>query len=330
MSRENHPVAALTIEASVASLPRAAPPRTSPATRSQERAAGSVSVPAWINILSLDAVAVALIWQVLFTWTFLQRWPSWHEGAILALAVWLIYVGDHLLDARRLGRSRPHLLRHRMHADHTGAFAAAWGVGCIAAVVVAWRWLEPDLVRVGLVVTGLVVAYAVSVHAGNRISRRGAKELAVGLLFAGGVSAVCWKEAPGASLLAGTLLAGLLFAANCRMVTLRESRVQPAVPGGCGVGCLRLLLGAVLLCAVLGALSGGLPVVFAAGVFAGGLGLLGLERGLRSGGNPLRPLRPDAPTLVDPRGLLVDAALLVPPACAAVAVAWWLSAAAAA
>ena len=130
----------MTLDAAVRPRPRAVPDRTPRNGRAQAGAVGSIPLASWINVLSLDAVYVAVVWQALFARTFVHRWPRWHETATLALAVWLIYVGDRLLDARQLDASRPHLLRHRMHADKAGTFAAAWAAGCLAAGVVAWRW----------------------------------------------------------------------------------------------------------------------------------------------------------------------------------------------
>ena len=54
----------------------------------------------WPNLLSLDAPIVALLWQLLFIRCFhgsLGVLPA----VLLAIAVWLIYVADRMLDAWR-------------------------------------------------------------------------------------------------------------------------------------------------------------------------------------------------------------------------------------
>ena len=52
----------------------------------------------WPNLLSLDAPAVALLWQIFFARCFhakLEPLPS----VLLVLAVWLIYAADRTIDA---------------------------------------------------------------------------------------------------------------------------------------------------------------------------------------------------------------------------------------
>lgn len=53
----------------------------------------------WPNLLSLDAPAVALVWQDFLARTFgiPLRMPA---RLVLGLTVWAIYLGDRLLDVR--------------------------------------------------------------------------------------------------------------------------------------------------------------------------------------------------------------------------------------
>ena len=69
------------------------------------------------HLASLDAPTVALVWSLAFAWVVHIRLPLW-VPALLALAVWSIYIADRLLDARAALREPAlHLLRER-HLFH--------------------------------------------------------------------------------------------------------------------------------------------------------------------------------------------------------------------
>ena len=280
----------------------------------------AVPLAARVNALSLDAPAVAVVWQAVFVVACLQRWPRWPEAAALGLTVWLIYVGDRLLDARRLDTRRPHLYRHRLHADHARTLAAAWLVGLGLAVAVVVGRLGAGLTRCGLLVALLVLLYGVSVHVVPRPLQRVPKEWKVGLIFAIGVSLPCWAEAAGVPLLVSTLLAGSLFTANCLIVSHREAAAEPEGAASAG-GIVRRLPVLVLAGAGVGAAAGLVQPVLAAALLAGASTLLWLAPGADAEPAPLRAVDGSGRTRVDPAALRVDAALVVPPALAAIAVA---------
>jgi len=53
----------------------------------------------WLNILSLDAPLIAVLWQALLARTF--HIPLRPSGRLaLGLTVWAIYLADRVLDAR--------------------------------------------------------------------------------------------------------------------------------------------------------------------------------------------------------------------------------------
>lgn len=156
---------------------------------------------AWPNVLSLDAVIVAAAWQQLLMRSFCRRSSTWPEIATLAATVWLIYVGDRLLDAARLNVSLPHTLRHRFYHSHRHLFLALWATVLVIDTVIAVRYLPSELLRCGLLLAAAVLIYGASVHLSpkrpvantseaspNRTSMRVPKELQVGILFAIGVS----------------------------------------------------------------------------------------------------------------------------------------------
>src|ERR1700694_3809504 len=85
----------------------------------------------WPNLLSLDAPIVALLWQLLFVRCFhgsLGMLPA----ALLAIAVWLMYVADPMLDGWR-GTHGTHgkhgtseQPRHTFYRRHWRAVLPVW------------------------------------------------------------------------------------------------------------------------------------------------------------------------------------------------------------
>src|SRR5579864_3623593 len=88
----------------------------------------------WPNLLSLDAPIVALLWQILFTRCF--RAPlNPVASALLAFAVWLIYVADRTLDVQGAA-CEPLTSRHLFYRLHWRALAPLW-----IAVLAVSGWL---------------------------------------------------------------------------------------------------------------------------------------------------------------------------------------------
>src|SRR5262245_62998456 len=76
----------------------------------------------WPNLLSLDAPAVALLWQVFFVRCFHASVGA-ESAVLLGVAVWLIYAADRMLDAwRGAGKSA----RHEFYRRHWRAVVPVW------------------------------------------------------------------------------------------------------------------------------------------------------------------------------------------------------------
>jgi len=94
--------------------------------------------PYWLypNLLSLDAPLVAVAWLQIFAKTWRLGYLPWESSAILALGVWVIYVGDRVLDASMLsgmpGRLKP---RHQFHRHHQRALGIGMGLAVLATLV---------------------------------------------------------------------------------------------------------------------------------------------------------------------------------------------------
>ena len=164
----------------------------------------------WPNLLSLDAPVVALLWQVLFVRCLHARLETL-PAVLLALAVWLIYAADRMLDAWR-GRDRQP--RHEFYRRHWRAVLPVW-----CAVLAAGAWLAGTQLSAAMLAPGAAlgsgaVAYLAAVHLAPGLwNRAGRKEAAVAVLFALGASLAAWPEVETAS----DILSILLFAGLCWM-----------------------------------------------------------------------------------------------------------------
>ena len=190
------------------------------------------AVLSWINLLSLDAVAVGLVWQAVFTHQFCQRWPQGYENAILGLSIWLAYTADRLMDACRLDRSLLHTLRHEIHHEYHRRFCIAWLIALTINIALIVSQATESQLRVGFVAIGLVLAYLAGVHLRpRRLTHRNVlpKELQIGVVFAFGASLNGWASvSPDDRASLGLLMIMLapLFSLNCLAVASLEAKLD--------------------------------------------------------------------------------------------------------
>jgi len=164
----------------------------------------------WPNLLSLDAPVVALLWQLLFVRCFhgsLGTLPA----ALLAVAVWLIYVADRTLDAWRGLTEQP---RHEFYGRHWRAVLPIWIATLGGSAWLAWSRLPRPLLVEGALVASGTALYLAAVHLAPGLLRRaGSKESAVAVLFGLGASLAAWPSVQSTS----DILAILLFSGLCWM-----------------------------------------------------------------------------------------------------------------
>jgi hypothetical protein len=165
------------------------------------------------HLLSLDAATVAALW----TW-FIAR--ACHIALPLsaplamALAVWILYATDRILDVRRIDDPSSELeARHFFHHRHRRTFL--FGI-TIAAVTLAA--LLPDLSRAAiplyLIEGASLVAWFIILHA-TRSAHRLPKEIAVGLFFSAAIFIP--TVARDAALRLALFPLAILFAALCSL-----------------------------------------------------------------------------------------------------------------
>jgi hypothetical protein len=167
------------------------------------------------HLLSLDAPTVAALW----TWFIARSCRIALPPAVpvaMALAVWILYAADRLLDARHPGSDLE--ARHLFHHHHRRAFLAA-----IALATIAMVWLQPSLnpaaLRPYLVEGTLLAAWFVILHA-TRIAHLLPKEIAVGIFFAAAccIPSIAREPALRLALLPPAILFATLCSLNCLFI----------------------------------------------------------------------------------------------------------------
>ena len=118
----------------------------------------------------------------------------WATPIVLALVVFIIYTADRLLDIRR--PDRPPTARHRFHHRHADLLwrvvAGAAGLGLVLTF-----FLPPAVIKFGLVLGGVCVAYVSAVY--RLPSRHPAlllKEPLVAILYSAGIWGSVWVQRP--------------------------------------------------------------------------------------------------------------------------------------
>jgi hypothetical protein len=166
----------------------------------------------WLTVLSLDAPAVAVLWQLLFARSFHVQ-VGWSVTVLLALVVWLIYVADRVLDALKAPAQGAEATRHLFYRRHLWAFVFPLSAAFLLAAWMALTQLDSGTFRDGLIILLAVGVYLLAVHLVSPGHEWLPKEMLVGVLFALGTGFPVWGHmAQNIVMLAGPYL---LFTALC-------------------------------------------------------------------------------------------------------------------
>ncbi len=183
----------------------------------------------WPHLVSLDAPAVAVVWQWWWARAVHVRLP-WCDPCVLGLGVWLIYLADRLADAHRAAPGDPLTMRHGFHARWRSALTAvAVTVAGVLALLTPWALSRAEFVR-GLLLLALAGAYFWLIHGRSPFvwTKRLPKEGAVGGMFAVGTAFFPWSHDGAFHLevwLSVALFGGLCFC-NCALITVWEAHAQ--------------------------------------------------------------------------------------------------------
>ena len=217
------------------------------------------------HLLSLDAPTVAALW----TWFIASAnhiYLPVSSTLSMALAVWMLYAGDRLMDARVLdvdpARYEGLEARHYFHHRHRAAFLAGILLCCFALAALLPR-LDAAAIRLYLMLGGPVAGYFIVIHAiGGRaaqwkVAHRMPKEIAVGLCFAAAtfIPTVARRPDLRLSLLSIALLFAALCSLNCLFIYAWEHEDHRTSRGihamtRAALGNLRRLSAAVIFCGI--------------------------------------------------------------------------------
>lgn len=201
------------------------PPAIAAAATRQRSARRIAWLERW-HLLSLDAPTVATVWTWFLARSFRAAVYPWTLAAMF-LAVWILYAGDRLLDARaaRSGVETELEERHYFHARHHRRFLVAIGVA-VPLLCLALFDMPRRMLGAYVAMSLILAAWLAVIHTCARPARL-PKEIAVGLFFASAVSLPALAHSPAtASIAATTTCLALMASANCLYLLRWESRQQ--------------------------------------------------------------------------------------------------------
>ncbi|HXJ40728.1 MAG TPA: hypothetical protein VNH18_15715, partial [Bryobacteraceae bacterium] len=143
----------------------------------------------WINLLSLDAPLVAVVWQDFLARCYgapLLPQVRWALG----LTVWAIYIADRLLDVRTPASGHEPPLS-RFYRTNLWLAAAALALILSADLLITVEWLRPAIRVTGFFVLVATLTYLATFTSSTARSPVW-KSASAALLFAAGVFAVAW------------------------------------------------------------------------------------------------------------------------------------------
>jgi hypothetical protein len=192
--------------------------RAEPTLKAIVRHSGPLAL--W-HLLSLDAPTIAALW----TWFIASanHVPLPLSSTLaMAIAVWMLYAADRLMDARLLDVDPTHYegleARHYFHHRHRFAFLTGILLASIALELLLPH-LKAEAIRLYVVLGGLVSGYFIFIHATRstaaqqKVAHRLPKEIAVGLFFAAATFIPTVARRPDLRL--PLLPVALLFATLC-------------------------------------------------------------------------------------------------------------------
>jgi hypothetical protein len=144
----------------------------------------------WWHLLSLDAPTVAALWAWFFARS-MHLHMSLLPAMLLALATWLLYVADRLLDGLR--PTEPLRERHRFHARHRAAFISA-ALLLLVLLACSLTRMRTQALRDDTWIAAFTFLYLCVVHFKTRSKLHLPKELAVAVIFAAATAVPAWSR----------------------------------------------------------------------------------------------------------------------------------------
>jgi hypothetical protein len=181
----------------------------------------------WMNLVCLDAPAVAVSWQWLFARAFHVAVPH-AATAALFLTAWFIYLADRFGDSISLDADAPMSLRQRFCLGHMRAWITVLiGIALADVLIVATK-----LDALAVIVGGGIAAFALVYLTVNRLRPDiwrvlHLKEISIGFIFAAGTMVGLLRSLTSAALPAWILFASLC-SLNCISIAVWERGLDVA------------------------------------------------------------------------------------------------------
>lgn len=183
--------------------------------------------PLWLlpSFLCLDAPFAALGWTLCLARDGRVAGARGPESAALFAAVWLVYLGDRIFDARRHRSLPPKGLapRHEWARRHPLMLASLAGVAALVGAA-ALPWLETRTLLAGgalALATGIYFGVFRLSRLHRRMPRRlPTKELGIAFVFTAGVALAAGVGRPFPAATLASL--GLLVLGNCLLIARVE------------------------------------------------------------------------------------------------------------
>ncbi len=197
----------------------------------RHRAPNVAPIWLWPNLLGLDAPIVAVCWQWLFMRILGIPLPHVFH-LILGLSVWCIYLADRLYDAFRSGKKLKAgtdrlLFTRRNFGPLLVTVLIAGGVNLCLIL----RHIPEKLVINGLITAAAVfIYYVLRISGGSRTTSLVPREILCGFLFAIGtvIAPSTFSEDRGTAIFISVSLLGMLFSANCILISIWEKEADLA------------------------------------------------------------------------------------------------------
>jgi hypothetical protein len=149
----------------------------------------------WPNVLSLDAPALAIVWQLLFIKCVGAHFFEPSLFALLGATCWVIYAGDRILDGFQNPILPGETPRHQFYRLNRRAIVPFIVLVSIATLWASIVYIPPLLLDKCLLLGSAVSLYLILVHvAPKRLQSYWPKELIVAALFAISVSLPAWTD----------------------------------------------------------------------------------------------------------------------------------------
>jgi hypothetical protein len=180
----------------------------------------------WPNLLGLDAAAVAVCWQWIFTRSFGINLPS-VIYLVLALSAWTIYLADRLLDVFRSAPNELATERHRFTRKHSGKLIVLLILAATLDLTLIICFVPMILAITGCVTAALLgIYYLIRLGFTGKIGTLIPREVLCGMLFALGSAIGPHAFAPVSlnefDYFLPVVFFGLVCSASCILISIWE------------------------------------------------------------------------------------------------------------